>query len=84
LLVALGWLLLALTFPTTVRRPLLITAVAWTVFALLELEAWRERANIRVDLLVTWPVLCLLTIARLFLTIRRMVTRGARGRGEAA
>ncbi len=54
-LVALGWLLLALTLPTTVRRPLFITAVAWSVFALLELEAWRERANIRVDLLVTWP-----------------------------
>src|SRR5437773_6724058 len=60
-LVALGWLLLALTLPTTGRRPLFITAVAWSVFALLELEAWRERANIRVDLLVTWPVLCLLT-----------------------
>ena len=35
LLVALGWLLLALTLPSTERRPLFITAVAWSVFALL-------------------------------------------------
>src|SRR5437016_1713883 len=68
LLVALGWLLLALTLPSTERRPLFITAVAWSVFALLELEAWRERANIRVDLLVTWPALCLLTIGCLIIT----------------
>ena len=84
LLVALGWLLVALTLPSTVRRPLFISAVAWSVFALLELEAWRERANIRIDLLVTWPALCLLTVGCLFLTVRRIVTRGVRRRGEAA
>src|SRR6266699_3390358 len=81
LLVSLGWLLLALTLPTTVRRPLFITAVARSVFALLELEAWREPGNILVDLLVTWPVLCLPPIGCLFLTIRGMGRRGVRGGG---
>src|SRR6266513_3993179 len=82
--VALGWLLVSLAFPRVARRPLLLLAAAWGVFALLELEAWRERANIRVDLLVTWPALCLLTVSCVFLTVRRIVTRGVRGRGEAA
>jgi hypothetical protein len=58
--------------------------VVWGVFALLELEAPRERANIRVDLLVTWPALCLLTVGSLSLTLRRLVTRRVQGRGEVA
>ncbi len=53
-------------------------------FALLELEAWRERANIRVDLLVTWPALCLLTVGCLSVTVRRILTRRVQRRGEAA
>ncbi len=83
-LVALGWLLVALALPSTLRRPLFITAVGWGAFALLELEAWRERANIRVDLLVTWPALCLLTVGCLSVTVRRILTRRVQGRGEAA
>ena len=81
LVVALVWLLAALILPKLVRRPLFIAAGAWGVFALLEFEAWRERADIRVDLLVTWPALCLLTVGCVSVAIRRMVTRG---HGEAA
>ncbi len=82
--VALGWLLVSLAVPRVARRPLLILAAAWGVFALLELEAWRERANIRVDLLVTWPALCLLTVSCLVLAARRILARPAQERGEAA
>jgi hypothetical protein len=42
-------------------RRLFLAAAAWAVFAILEFIAWRERADIRVDLLVTWPALCLIT-----------------------
>lgn len=80
LVIALVWLLAALILPKPVRRPLFIAAGAWGVFALLEFEAWRERADIRVDLLVTWPTLCLLTVGCVFVAIRWMVTSG---RGEA-
>ena len=43
--------------------PLLILGGAWFVFGLAEAEATRERANIRVDLIVTWPTLCLVSLA---------------------
>ena len=43
--------------------PLIIAGGAWSLFALLEAEATRERANIRVDLLFTWPALCLISTA---------------------
>ena len=43
--------------------PLLVAAAAWVLFGLLEYEAYRERANIRVDLLFTWPALLLVTAA---------------------
>jgi hypothetical protein len=59
--VALVWIVASLVLPRRARAPLRLAALAWAVFAVLELEAWRERANIRVDLLVTWPVLCVLT-----------------------
>ena len=81
LIVVLGCLLVALILPKAVRRPLFIAAGAWSVFALLEFEAWRERADIRVDLLVTWPALCLLTVGCVFVTVKWMVTRR---HGEAA
>ena len=62
------WGLLLLTFILRARQPhvralpLLIAALAWVLFGLLEYEAYRERANIRVDLLVTWPALLLVTV----------------------
>lgn len=68
-LVAVGWLIAgALAFAA--RRwlstlpvwPLLVAGGAWAVFALLEAQATREKANIRADLLFTWPVLCLITL----------------------
>ncbi len=63
------WGLLLLCFilrawwPQVRTLPLLVAASAWTLFGLLEYEAYRERANIRVDLLVTWPALLLVTAA---------------------
>ncbi len=51
-------------------RPLLVAAGGWAIFALLEAEARRERADIRVDLLFTWPALCLLTLVCVWLSLR--------------
>jgi hypothetical protein len=66
--VALGLLALAALTRTGAARPprrwsraLLTAAAAWLLFAALEAEATRERADIRVDLLLTWPALCLVT-----------------------
>jgi hypothetical protein len=67
-LVALVWLIPAGVILATRRNsnlrawPLFTGGGAWAVFALLEAEATRERANIRVDLLFTWPALCLISI----------------------
>jgi len=69
--VAVALALLALGFRGRGRWPLLIASAAWAVFALLELMAWRERADIRVDLLVTWPALCLITVGCLLTWARR-------------
>ena len=80
LIVALVWLLAAFMFGKIVRRPLLITAGAWGVFTLLEFEAWRERADIRVDLLFTWPALCLLTIGCLCVAAKQVLARRRRSR----
>src|SRR5213596_1514572 len=57
--VGLAWLGVSLVLPKAARLPLLVAAVGWGVFAALEFEAWRERANIRIDLPVTWPALCI-------------------------
>ena len=68
-LVALGWFIAAgLLFaacrwsPAPRVWPLLIAGCAWGAFALLEAEATREKANIRADLLFTWPLLCLIKL----------------------
>ena len=70
LLVAVALVLLGLGRRYRGRRPLLIAAAAWALFALLEFIAWRERADIRVDLLVTWPALCLITLGCLLVWTR--------------
>ncbi len=57
LVVGLVLALLAFGFRDRGGRRLILAAAAWAVFALLELIAWHERADIRVDLLVTWPFL---------------------------
>lgn len=61
-----GWLLFSLIlrawWPRVRALPPLIAALAWVLFGLLEYEAYRERANIRVDLLLTWPGLWVVTV----------------------
>lgn len=42
--------------------PLLIAALAWMMFGLFEYVAYWERANIRVDLLFTFPGLLIVTV----------------------
>jgi hypothetical protein len=67
---------LALRFwaPAVVRqpRPLLVAAVAWGLYAAWEwLVQWKTpEANIRVDLLVIWPVLAILSAWALFRMLR--------------
>jgi hypothetical protein len=73
--VGLAWLGVSLVLPKAARLPLLVAAVGWGVFAALEFEAWRERANIRIDLLVTWPALCILTAGCLALSLKRITGR---------
>lgn len=84
LLVAAAFALVALGLRDRGRRPLLVAAAAWALFALLELMAWRERADIRVDLLVTWPALCLITAGCLLALARRWIKPGGPRSGEAA
>ena len=71
LLVAVALSFLAFGFRRRAGRVLLVAATAWAVFALLEFLAWRERADIRVDLLVTWPALCVVTAGCLLAWVRR-------------
>ena len=67
-LVALVWFIAAALIVASRGRldrpawPLVVAGTAWTVFAVLEAEAKRERADIRVDLLFTWPALCIVSI----------------------
>jgi hypothetical protein len=72
LIVGLALALLAVGFRDRGGRGLFLAAAAWAVFALLEFIAWRERADIRVDLLVTWPALCLTTFACLVAWVYRL------------
>ncbi|HET9708072.1 MAG TPA: hypothetical protein VFP39_07195 [Gemmatimonadales bacterium] len=82
--VALGWILIALLLPKAARRPLFAASIAWNVFAFLELEAGREHADIRVDLLFSWPALCILTLFALAVSLRRIVRQARSNGGEAA
>ena len=72
--VAALWMVLALLLPPG-RRPLLLAAAAWGCFALMEFTAWRMRADIRIDLLVSWPILCFLTAACLAVAVKRILVR---------
>jgi hypothetical protein len=82
LLVSLALALLAFGFGYRRGRPLLLAAAGWAVFALLELIAWRERADIRVDLLVTWPLLCLLTAGCVVAWLRKLLKPGGSANGK--
>ena len=83
-LVAGGLLALALLLSRRARRPVLSAAIAWTIFGVLEVEAGREHADIRVDLLFTWPVVCLTTIVCLAVALKARRAPDDAGRGEAA
>lgn len=76
LIVGLALALVAIGFRDRGGRRLLLAAAAWAVFALLEFIAWRERADIRVDLLVTWLALCLVTVACVVAWLYRLVKPG--------
>jgi hypothetical protein len=56
-------------------RPWIALAAAWAVFGTCEAAATRERADIRVDLLVTWPVLMLFTVVAVALWVRGALER---------
>jgi len=69
-----GHLLLRLTSLGAGRHPrlLLVAAVAWALYAAWEwlVQVRTPEANIRVDLLVIWPVLALLSAWALFRAFR--------------
>jgi len=54
------------------RRPLLIASTAWGLYAAWEwlVQVRTPEANIRVDLLVMWPVLAIISAWALFRTFR--------------
>ena len=54
------------------RRPLLIAAIAWGLYAAWEwlIQVRTPEANIRVDLLMMWPVLAILSAWALFRVFR--------------
>lgn len=56
-------------------RPWMVLAVAWAVFGTCEAVATRERADIRVDLLFTWPGLLFLTVVAVALWARGALER---------
>ena len=69
-----GYLVLRLSALGIARnpRPLLITSIAWGFYSAWELlvQAKTPEANIRVDLLVMWPVLAILSVWALFRAFR--------------
>jgi hypothetical protein len=69
-----GHLLLRFTAPGAGRRsrPLRLAAAAWAVYAAWEwlVNVRTPEANIRVDLLVIWPVLVIASIVALWRTFR--------------
>jgi hypothetical protein len=83
LIVSLALALAGFGFRDRGGRALFLAAAAWAVFALLEFLAWRERADIRVDLLVTWPALCLVTAACIGAFGYRLVKQNDTRKGAA-
>jgi hypothetical protein len=70
--------LLRFVRPGTNATPiLLVPAAAWAVFALMEWEAGREGAYIRLDLLITWPAVWLISILSSVFCVARLLRRGA-------
>ena len=67
-----GYLALRSTAEARHHRALLIAAIAWGFYAAWELlvKIKTPEANIRVDLLVIWPVLAILSVWGLFRAFR--------------
>jgi len=51
-------------------RALLVLTACWLAFGALEAEALREHADIRIDLIFTWPVICLVSLVCLLVWFR--------------
>ena len=53
-------------------RPLLVVAIAWALYAVWEwqVHVHTPEANIRVDLLVIWPALAILSVWALYRALR--------------
>lgn len=70
----LGYLVLRLSALSIARnpRPLLIASISWGLYSAWELlvQTKTPETNIRVDLLVMWPVLAILSVWALFRAFR--------------
>lgn len=51
-------------------KHMLTPTVAWAVFGLFELMAMADQSNIRIDLLLTWPLVCILSLVALVRWLR--------------
>ena len=53
-------------------RPLITLSIIWTIYAVWELivQTWSPESNIRIDLLIIWPILGVLTVWKLFKVFR--------------
>jgi len=69
-----GYLVLRFTVLGIARntRPLIIVSIAWVLYSVWELlvQTKTPEANIRIDLLVIWPVLAILSAWALFRVFR--------------
>jgi hypothetical protein len=69
-----SYLMLRFAVPGLVRnsRPLLIVSIAWVLYSAWELlvQTKTPEANIRIDLLVIWPVLAILSAWAVFRVFR--------------
>lgn len=64
--------------PGVVRWPLILAAVTWAGFAAWEWECLREQADIRIDLLLIYPFLAVLTLAGLLPSLLSLARGGHR------
>jgi hypothetical protein len=63
-----GYMFARKQYPRAVRWPLLLPAVTWAAFTIWEWHCLNNQANIRIDLLLIYPVLVLATLAGLLPT----------------
>ncbi|HEX4142182.1 MAG TPA: hypothetical protein VHY91_01420 [Pirellulales bacterium] len=73
-----GLLLLAASaakrrFPQVRNGPFLVAFLAWLAYGFCEYKARADRANIRVDLMLIWPILISLTVIALILSAQSVL-----------